>query len=312
MYSVLGLLPVFLLYFFYLSEVVETTVMLTSTGCMRVRSCADEVVRHQKEANAVSLMRLIAIIIGGEHRALPQDEVDCMHQVLEQDAVATLESKEDLRRSGTRYANLAGYIGEYLQDKTAEIMMTRMICIFESFDKDGSGSLSKDEIHGIFKEIGFDSPDDIDKCLTPMLEGVTQSLPYQAVDVAKPTSKPSIFACASSSKEAPAEDLEVAKSDSVVWPMTKPVFLAWFLHLEKDARLQSAGQVADVWFQQIDDDNSGFLSVVELQEVLEACGKGFTADDMTALILELDTNGDGQFDHHEFTTWVERHEPEHK
>jgi Ca2+-binding EF-hand superfamily protein len=235
------------------------------------------------------------------------------------------EDEASLMR-GEPSSHVANYVGEYLADadgkpnKAAELVMTRMISIFDSVDQDRSGALSKAEIYMIFKEIGFDSPDAVDACLDPMLALIEMPDTPRATTAAKSdaaagastdSARGGLFGCAPSKDSGGADSLSKESKKHKRWdPMTKPVFLAWFLSVEKQARQLTAEHVAEIWFSLIDDDGSERLSVMELQEVLESCGKGFSPNDMTQLILELDHNGDGEFDKHEFTMWIEKHNPD--
>lgn len=327
LYTVAGLFPVLLIVYYYIFEVVKDAVLLTSVEYMRMRGTADEVLRHQKEANCVSLMRLIAVIFSESegHEPLDPNEVQLMTEHLTEDDASLMR--------GEPSSHVANYVGEYLADtdgkpnKAAELVMTRMVSIFDSVDKDRSGALSKAEIHMIFKEIGFDSPDAVDACLDPMLAHIAMpdspaaataagNIGPAAAGASTDTASGGLFGCVAPSKDpgsaaSKADDLSKDNKKHKHWdPMTKPVFLAWFLSVEKQARQLTAEQVAEIWFSLIDDDGSERLSVMELQEVLESCGKGFSANDMTQLILELDHNGDGEFDKHEFTMWIEKHNPE--
>jgi Ca2+-binding EF-hand superfamily protein len=284
--------------FSYLFDVVVTGVMVTSVEGNRVRKAAEQVVRHQKEHNAVWLMSIIAVIINGDKEDhLELSEIEAMQAALVHD--------EEADRKGEPATAIASVITERLGEKgDTELIVARLLSIFDSVDEDQSGELSKDEIFTIFREIGFDSPEDVDASLEPMLRHIPKDLITKipaAVPHALPP--PSGGLCAPKIDKAPPPG-PPPKPETTI---SKAIFLAWFLHLEKKAATQTAKHVAHTWFNLIDDDQSGVVSVVELQEVLQSCGKAFTADDVSALILELDTNGDGAFDHHEFEAWFARH-----
>lgn len=298
----------------YLYEVVLLSTMITSVEHMRVRQVVNEVYRHQKEANAVSLMRLIAVILDpAYHSPIEPEEVVTMAQALDLDREA--------KRTGDSATAVSTYIAEYLEDQSAELFMAKMLDIFESFDDDNSGVLTKAELFAVFKQLGFDSPDDLDQALGP----ITSKLDLHGVDSSTLGIDPGAASHGSASTGScwPTKTTEEAslrtteggnhpsagglqKGESMVFP--KPVFLAMYMHLEKMARSLSCEDVAETWFHKIDDDGSGRLSVVELQEVLQACGKAFSPNDVSALILELDENGDGEFDIEEFTAWFRKHE----
>jgi len=291
--TVLGLLPAVIVGTGYLFEVVELSVLATSTEHMRVRKVVDQVERHQKEANAVALMRLIAIIKDDRQIPMKYQDVLDMETALKTD-----------KASGGESAALTKHIKKMLNDNTAELTMARMVATFEAFDVDGSGVLVRDEIAAVFKEIGFDPTKDLDRLLGPMLRDYAQ---YSKQTDYKKASRPKepitmqerLMGCYGEAKEivSPGADLQMGKG----------LFLAWFLHLEIQARMTSAKTIAEIWFKSIDDDGSGHLSVEELQEVLQGCGRAFSASDVSALILELDQNGDGEFDLGEFTAWIESH-----
>jgi len=289
--AVLGLVPVAAMYS-YLTELVQTAVMVTSVEHMRVRKVADQVTRYQKEHNAVWLMIIIGVMLQGDkHAALDAKDVLKVQQALSADEKAV--------REGTPMVAMVGVIIDMLGDSSdTELLMTRMMAIFDSVDDDGSGELELPEIHEIFKEIGFDSSQDITKFIQPMLDHMPQPKP-------KPTKKPPPPPSLCVPAPEPLKVEEVEEVEHVV--VSKAVFLAWFLHLEKISRTLAPEEAAATWFEYIDDDQSGHISVVELQEVLQSTGKAFTADDVSALILELDANGDGEFDIEEFTDWFARH-----
>lgn len=48
------------------------------------------------------------------------------------------------------------------------------------------------------------------------------------------------------------------------------------------------------------------ISIPELQEALENCGQELSADDVYNVIKDIDENGDGQLDHEEFQTLLEK------
>jgi Ca2+-binding EF-hand superfamily protein len=271
---------------------------------MRVRKVAEKVMRHQKEANCVAMMRLVAVILDSSiQEPLTPDDVAIVEKCLQEDA--------DAIQKGSNPEYMAAHVGSFLRDKAGELVMVRMNSLFDGIDKDGSGALSLEEIYTIFAEIGLDNPEEINECLEPMLRNIDLSrkngLEAKGDKEGLESKGASTLGLCAPRKSAPPEAKPQADSQVAPVELSKPVFLTWFLHLERAARNMTAEHVAEVWFQLIDDDNSGRLSVLELQEVLESCGKAFSADDVTALILELDTNGDGEFDKDEFTTWVQRH-----
>lgn len=292
--SILALTPPIVCWGWYLFEIVQLSTMVTSIEHMRARQAVNEVYRHQKEANAVSLMRLIAVILDPSHHSpVEPEEVEAM--------VAAMEKDEEAKKQAAHAYHVHTYIADYLEDQSAELFMARMMDIFNSFDEDDSGFLTKDEIFAIFKQLGFDSPDDLDVALGPITSKLDLSVPAAAVDASDITNK--------SGGCFPAKGGVVElESKAPTMLFSKPVFLAMYMHLEKLARSLSAEEVALTWFSKIDDDASGRLSVVELQEVLQSCGRAFSPNDVSALILELDENGDGEFDIQEFTAWFVKHQ----
>jgi|MDSY01.2.fsa_nt_gb hypothetical protein len=48
------------------------------------------------------------------------------------------------------------------------------------------------------------------------------------------------------------------------------------------------------------------ISIPELQDALKSCGQELSADDVYNVIKDIDENGDGQLDHEEFQTLLEK------
>merc|ERR1719161_784260 len=107
-----------------------------------------------------------------------------------------------------------------------------MIQIFDHVDKDQSGSLSKEEIYQIVKEIGVDRRKEIDNCLRTMLVNVKAA---DADPLPLPSPQSTHQGCCPPSTGMPKEPLLMVTNleDKEEAFMTKAVFLAWFLHLEK-------------------------------------------------------------------------------
>jgi calmodulin len=57
-------------------------------------------------------------------------------------------------------------------------------------------------------------------------------------------------------------------------------------------------------FRVFDKDNNGSISRDEFRNVMNSLGEVFTEDDLEMMIIEADTNGDGQIDYAEFVQMI--------
>lgn len=297
--TVTALIPVAIVLFFYMSEVIFLSSLVTSVEHMRHRRILDEVNRLTKENNTVSLMRRIAVILSGGLEPLTTDEVECMAAAMRSDQ----EDKEATEVNKTRsrvvtsmmkesQSGLVKYIEDYLQDPSAQLVMLQINATFESIDKDNSGYLDHEEVYAIFKKIGIEDREQVDNFMQKSLVNIDRQMSSKQLQ-----SKQQRSWCGPTQTTAPVS----------TGGLSKEVFLAWFLSLEKAARSLSAAEIADVWFNLIDVDSSGSITVDECKEVLDGTGFSFSSDELSQLVLELDTNGDGLFEKDEFQVWFENH-----
>merc|ERR1719486_1439635 len=107
-----------------------------------------------------------------------------------------------------------------------------MMSTFDSVDRDLSGELSLDEIYMIFKEIGFDSPEDVNACLTPMLKKIPKSM-VEKYPPLPPQPPPKREGGCGGEKAPP------VVPQKPEFTISKAIFLAWFLHLEKQGQGQT-------------------------------------------------------------------------
>lgn len=75
-----------------------------------------------------------------------------------------------------------------------------------------------------------------------------------------------------------------------------------FAELSEEAPFSLQDRVLEV-FQLVDVDGSGKICEEELGMLLEKLGLAATADEVSALFLDLDSDGNGSVDYHEFLSW---------
>jgi len=253
--TVVGTLPGFIVYFFYLYHILDASVLATSVEYFRVRRMVMAVVRHQKEDRAVMLLRIIVAL----HEDKPEDAL--LDRTLAK--METVLSDPDAQRKKK--------INALLETETS-LELEHLADIFDNLDKDKSGSLSPDEIGMLLARFGLNT------------------FSKEQAD----TGSPQVLSSLSGKKEG----------------MTKAEFLTWMLNKAHQAEDLDAEEVAHFVFNRWDTSETGEkgkLSVEELLKGFASLGEAFTTNEVSTLVVELDLNDDGEFDHEEFELWVERH-----
>jgi Ca2+-binding EF-hand superfamily protein len=256
--AMIGIGPGMFVYFFYMYNILDLSVLVTSVEFFRLRRMVMAVVRHQKEDRAVMLLRIIVAL----HMSSPQSQqIDTVLARMQ----AVVEDPE---------AQHKGKINTLLEHDTS-LELEHLADIFDNLDQDNSGSLSNKEVEQLLKQFGIN-----------------------------PTTGSESAALRDSIKSWGHTDTgeEVA--------MSKAEFLTWMLNKAQQAEKLDAEEVAHFVFKKWDKDHQGHLSVEELLEGFSSLGEAFTTNEVSNLVLELDLNDDGEFDHEEFAIWVERHSKE--
>jgi len=121
--AITGILPGLLIYTKYIFEAIHLSVLTTSIEQMRNRRMVENVVRHQKEARAVMMLRMVVAM---DSDPLTEEERPTHQQML--DMISVSENS---------------------------MLVEKMDQIFQSIDADGSLSLTVDEIEMVFETFGM-------------------------------------------------------------------------------------------------------------------------------------------------------------
>jgi len=279
-----GMAPVLLLLTGDFYSILEDSVLLTSIDHMRARRAVDEVARISREVDAVSLVRLAAVLkTDGFSASITKEQVKQAEQAVILD--------EECKRRGRPTTEVEEHVRNVLKDRSAELIVARLLSIFDGFDRNRSGVLSINELKHVFDYFGF-THEEIEGCMITNLDNIDAALYLRSAAVEHSSNA----GCGG------------GKSKGCMggrFSMNKALFLAWFLHFTSLANKRTSKEIADVWFEMIDGRRSGKISVGELQAVLAKSGRKFTSSDATSLLLELDTNDDGYFDKAGLIKWLD-------
>merc|ERR1711959_157963 len=270
--TTMGIMPIFVVYFFYLYHILDASVLVTSVEFFRVRRTVMAVVRHQKEDRAVMLLRIIVALHDDKSEDTALDGTLAKMQTVLNDPEAQKKKK----------------INQLLEAETS-LELEHLADIFDNLDVDKSGSLSHAEIQKLLAQFGFN--------MNLGEESDAKTAEVLRASMSKYSNSPTI-----QGKEG--GEQEVA--------MTKAEFLTWMLNKAHQAEDLEPEEVAHFIFSRWDTDEEGKLSVEELLKGFASLGEAFTTNEVATLVVELDMNDDGEFDHEEFAMWVERHSNEGK
>lgn len=240
-----GLVPPFLFVYFYMSEMVDLSVLVTSVEYFRDRRAIETVKRLQKEKRTVMLLRVIVALWDPEaEKELDEKNLTMMQCILDDPTIKFSDRME----------------------ATLSMEMELLSETFDLLDLDHSGSLNEDEIDELFKKFG------------------AEVLPEKS------------------------EMFGSFYNDKAI---SKAEFLAFMYEKSQVARKYSAEHIAEFCFERWDKsglgtkkEGNGQMSVEELQAGLGGMGQEFSGSEVSAIILKLDANGDGEFNEHEFEAWI--------
>jgi len=266
-----GVIPGMALYFFYIYHIVEESVQVTSVEHFRHRSAVEVVRRCQKEDRSVMLLRVMVAL----HDHGDENEKSTLDEKSYKAMRTALKEIADHKDEEHEHHNSIATMLEL--DTTLEL--EAMAAKFDELDTDGSGYLTKEEIAELLK----------------------QSQGMQ-VDV----SSHAFMASALNTRD-PTDKDNNKHPDQV----SKAQFLTFMVDKSKKAMDLSAEHITEwcfkQWDQQNGEDPSSKLSVEELQKGLSGLGDSFSANEVSALVVQLDVNNDGEFDREEMEHWVELH-----
>lgn len=156
-----------------------------------------------------------------------------------------------------------------MEQPDVSLELEGMVTIFDSLDKDGSGSLNKDELNELFNNFGFD---------------LTATSPNGE------------------------DPIDIAFGDLISdGSITRDEFLSFMREKSIKARGYSSHHITEFCFKKWDVDESGEMTVDEFQDGLSTLGESFLPSEVSNIVIELDVNGDGEFDRHEFSAWLEKY-----
>ncbi|CAE6942056.1 HSP70 [Symbiodinium sp. KB8] len=153
-------------------------------------------------------------------------------------------------------------------------LVQRIQQVFERFDKDGGGSLDRQEMQLVFKTLcpNFSSKE-ISRFMGELDRGGDGAVSNT-------------------------EFLEWIKAGS---PAAEEVYKV----ILKETGDAMSARVREV-FQRFDSDGGGYLDKDELSRVFRTLNSDFTFKDIEALCKELDRGGDGKVSHKEFLHWLKK------
>jgi len=275
---VAGLLPSVLLYTYYITRIIDASVLITSVEYFRHRRQVEAVKIHQKENRTVLMLRLMVAL----HQTTPEEheheEEDShghhSHEVVAV-AITSEEFKEDLARAKEFFEKhksnkwlTTGALG--IKHDGKELL--KLGAIFDELDTNHNGVLSHKEIIKVLQRFGLN---------------VLDKHELKTAD-----------------KAAPKVDEFLLKDD-----IEKAAFVVFMKYKFQEAKRLDGHSIAHMCFKTFnwDEDDSKQLSVEELQMGLSDLGEAFTPNEVTSLMVKLDVNDDGEFSEHEFGTWIDHH-----
>jgi len=290
--TIFAIAPMFIIYTVFMLDIVTTSCLSTSVEHNREKRVLDEVIKLMKEANCLELMRRTTAMFSSKLEPLSMSDLVRVESALHADneAVRNAGSPVLAREILASHPTLVACMEEMLNDPSAELVMLRHLAVFESMDTDGSNCLSREEIHAIYRDIGFTNNSEVDRCIDHSFSRLDMATIAEA-QTAPAASKSGGWCMPKSGTSTPA-----------MHGMSKALFLAWSIQLERTSRLLTPEEIGDFWFAKIDLDSSGHVTVAELSTAL-ANTKVFALDEITSLVLELDCDGDGDFSKEELINW---------
>jgi Ca2+-binding EF-hand superfamily protein len=280
-------LPSLIIYFQFFLEAVKNSVMVTATDAFRSTRKVNEVIRHQKEHRAVMMLRLQCAMqpsahAHAEHGEETKDEVKV--PIRTKFTLENAISDEDMR------AAIREQWRDASSNTTSSLEIEQMMQIFDIFDQDGSGSLEQGELLNVFESFGMSTGDSDEGNINPL----QKEMLHQIADVAL---------------EARSKELDLTNTNSVIMRLD---FMNWMIVKVAQANDLDAEHIAEEVFENLNAVKDGelSLSIEELEAGLNRClgaESGLTYTEVSALICELDTNDDGEFNIEEFENWISKH-----
>jgi len=164
-------------------------------------------------------------------------------------------------------------------DPDISLELEKLAELFDEIDVDHSGSLNEEELLELFHHFGMDlEHHHAQEALSPRAGKLGNR---GSVEEAKALA--SIFG-------------DALEGDRTV---TKAEFLTFMYHTSEAAKGFAAAEVTDFCFGKWDKDDSGEMTIEELQGGLSTLGESFSPSEVSQIIVALDQNDDGVFDKHE-------------
>jgi Ca2+-binding EF-hand superfamily protein len=258
-----GAIPGFMLYFSYIYDIIDTSILITSVEQFRSRRSVEAVKRHQKESRCVMLLR---VIIALTDKKLQEDE----HSNIGSGEIAQME---DILGDQAKHDDM-----DHLLEMNNTIELEKLSKIFDNIDKEEpKGWLSKKEVSDVLGEFGITLQEE---------------------------------------KKAADEFMKAAVKIGDEHPesISKAAFL---VHMKKKAKQAQEHLTSERVAEYIltdsgwnTDGNKTTMTVEELQTGLLSLGEAFSANEVSAIVMELDMNDDGEFNLEELERWVAKHSSE--
>lgn len=167
---------------------------------------------------------------------------------------------------------------------------------FNIFDKNGDGTISSEELGSVMRSLGLNPSEgeimdmidsaDIDKDGSVDLNEFISLMPKFLGDSSFGTHKNAANNSISSTSNS-------NTTSSTSGSTTKNSRSVKHSDEDEESELRKA-------FESFDTDRSGLISPAELRAVMKSIGETLTDDEVKAIISEVDNNGDGHIDYHEF------------
>jgi len=276
--AIAGTLPGLLVYFWYIYDIIDTSILVTSVEEFRSRRIVEEVKRYQKESRSVMLLRIVCALSDKTETKTPQDPLT------EQEVMTMANALQAAKHLEQHVQQYSDYLHK-LTEADASLRLGQLSKCFDKVDQDEpKGYLSAKDVGKVLGKFGLWKTDGEG-------EAISENNLQECIDIGHVEQNPD--------------------SKGLV---SKAAFLAFMVKTQDEAEHKYDSETIARWIfnqwdseQAADGESSRSLDIGEFQNGLLKFGQSFTADEVSAIISELDLNGDGEFNEEELSRWIELH-----